>query len=79
MTASTRGGGCTVTVVANGRLEPTVADDGVPPESWRPVVGIRSLRERAEEPGGTASAGPADGGWAVSVALSLTTCSQLPA
>ncbi|GGN49809.1 signal transduction histidine kinase [Actinoplanes campanulatus] len=72
-------GGCAVTVAANGRLELTVADDGVPPESWRPGVGIRSLRERAEELGGTASAGPVDGGWAVRVVLPLTTCSQLPA
>jgi len=63
---------CTVTVAANGRLDLTIADDGTPPPAWRPGIGIRSLRERAEELGGTACAGPVDGGWTVQAQLPLS-------
>jgi len=63
---------CTVTVAANGRLDLTIADDGTPPVVWHPGIGIRSLRDRAEELGGTACAGPVDGGWAVHAQLPLS-------
>jgi two-component system, NarL family, sensor kinase len=63
---------CTVTVAANGRLDLTIADDGTPAPNWRPGIGIRSLRDRAEELGGTASAGPVDNGWMVYAQLPLT-------
>lgn len=63
---------CTVTVAANGRLDLTIADDGSPPPEWHPGIGIRSLRDRAEELGGTATAGPCGDGWQVSAQLPLT-------
>jgi len=63
---------CTVTFAADGRLDLTIADDGTPPPAWYPGIGLRSLRDRAEELGGTACAGPADGGWTVRAHLPLT-------
>lgn len=50
----------------DGALEVTVVDDGTPPQMHTPGVGIRSILERAEELGGTASVGPSPGGWSVS-------------
>lgn len=52
-------------VVAAGGLRITVRDNGIPPADVRPGVGIRSIRDRAEELGGRASAGPVSGGWLV--------------
>jgi signal transduction histidine kinase len=63
---------CTVTVAVNGRLDLTIADDGTPPRTWHPGIGIPSLRDRAEELGGTACAGPVDGGWTVHAELPLS-------
>jgi two-component system, NarL family, sensor kinase len=62
----------TITVAANGQLDLAIADDGTPPPAWRPGIGIRSLRDRAEELGGTACAGPVDGGWTVRAQLPLS-------
>jgi two-component system, NarL family, sensor kinase len=62
----------TITVAANGRLDLAIADDGTPPPAWRPGIGIRSLRDRAEELGGTACAGPVVGGWTVRAQLPLS-------
>jgi two-component system, NarL family, sensor kinase len=62
---------CLVTITVNGTLAVTVRDDGRPPPSWTPGVGLRSILERAEELGGTAAAGPADDGWEVSARLPL--------
>lgn len=62
---------CTVTVTANSHLDLTVTDDGAPPASWHPGIGIRSLRERAEELGGIAYAGPSGDGWQVHAQLPL--------
>jgi two-component system, NarL family, sensor kinase len=62
---------CLVTITVNGTLAVTVRDDGRPPPSWTPGVGLRSILERAEELGGTAAAGPAGDGWEVSARLPL--------
>jgi signal transduction histidine kinase len=62
---------CLVMITANGTLAVTVRDDGRPPTSWTPGVGLRSILERAEELGGTAAAGPTADGWEVSARLPL--------
>jgi two-component system NarL family sensor kinase len=62
---------CLVTITVNGTLAVTVRDDGRPPPSWTPGVGLRSILERAEELGGTAAAGPTSDGWEVSARLPL--------
>jgi two-component system, NarL family, sensor kinase len=62
---------CLVTITANGTLAVTVRDDGRPPTSWTPGIGLRSILERAEELGGTAAAGPTGDGWEVSARLPL--------
>jgi two-component system, NarL family, sensor kinase len=65
------GNRCLVTITANGTLAVTVRDDGRPPTSWTPGVGLRSILERAEELGGTAAAGPTGDGWEVRARLPL--------
>ncbi|TYK42848.1 two-component sensor histidine kinase [Actinomadura decatromicini] len=61
-----------VRVRADGRLHVEVADDGTGPDrAWRPGVGIRSMRERAAELGGTCAAGPGPDGGRVTAALPL--------
>jgi two-component system, NarL family, sensor kinase len=62
---------CLVTITVNGTLAVTVRDDGRPPPSWTPGVGLRSILERAEELGGVAAAGPTGDGWVVSARLPL--------
>ena len=62
---------CLVTITVNGTLAVTVRDDGRPPPSWTPGIGLRSILERAEELGGTAAAGPTGDGWEVSARLPL--------
>jgi two-component system, NarL family, sensor kinase len=64
---------CLITITANGTLAVTVRDDGKPPTSWTPGVGLRSILERAEELGGTAAAGPSatGDGWEVRARLPL--------
>jgi two-component system, NarL family, sensor kinase len=62
---------CLVTITVNGTLAVTVRDDGRPPSSWTPGVGLRSILERAEELRGTAAAGPIGHGWEVSARLPL--------
>ena len=69
---------CLVTITANGTLAVTVRDDGRPPTSWTPGVGLRSILERAEELGGTAAAGPTGDGWEVSARLPLDALAQRP-
>ena len=44
------------------RLTVVVNDDGTGAQPWRPGVGLSSMRERAEELGGTLEAGPTDAG-----------------
>ena len=55
----------------DGALEIAVRDDGTPPASYLPGVGIRSLIERVEELGGTVAIGPVAGGWSVVARLPL--------
>ncbi|WP_084463756.1 GAF domain-containing sensor histidine kinase [Microtetraspora fusca] len=62
---------CVITVSVDGDLLVTVRDDGTPPASWRPGVGLRSISERAEELAGSATAGPSSGGWEVRARLPL--------
>jgi two-component system NarL family sensor kinase len=64
---------CAVTIAADGHLDLRIADAGTPAATWRPGVGLRSIRDRAEELGGTASAGPGDDGWVVHAQLPLST------
>ena len=49
----------------------TVTDDGRSGEAWQPGVGISSMRERAEELGGTFHAGPGPDGGRVRAAFPL--------
>jgi two-component system, NarL family, sensor kinase len=62
---------CTVTVSATERLTLEIHDAGVPSSDWRPGVGLRSIRDRAEELGGSATAGPGPDGWSVRAYLPL--------
>ncbi len=48
--------------VDESRLTVVVSDDGTGAQPWRPGVGLSSMRERAEELGGTLEAGPTDAG-----------------
>jgi len=57
-------------------LRVTVHDNGIPPNDFRPGVGIRSIRDRAEELGGRAGVGPVDDGWLVSAWLPTRTASS---
>ncbi|MGI5288425.1 sensor histidine kinase [Nonomuraea polychroma] len=58
-----------VDLTLGDRLRVEVSDDGAAGGAWRPGVGLRSMRERAEELGGTCQAGPGDGGGGRVVAL----------
>jgi signal transduction histidine kinase len=61
---------CAVRLVARPSTELVVEidDDGTASNGWRPGVGLTAMRERAEELGGTLTAGPASGGGARVVA-----------
>lgn len=64
---------CELRLTLNGALEVQVTDDGIGAgASWRPGVGLASMRERAAELGGTLSVEPgADGGTRVLAKLPL--------
>jgi signal transduction histidine kinase len=54
---------CTIRLCLNGALDVEVVDDGVGVgDGWRPGVGLASLRERAEELGGSCAVGAGPGG-----------------
>ncbi len=53
---------CTVGISLNGALSIDVRDNGRAAGSWRPGVGIVSMRERAAELGGVCDAGPGEDG-----------------
>ncbi|MCW2803044.1 MAG: two-component system, NarL family, sensor kinase [Propionibacteriaceae bacterium] len=56
---------CVLTITGQDALVVEVWDDGTPTPHWHPGVGLRSITARAEELGGTASAGPTPTGWTV--------------
>ncbi len=56
---------CVVTITGGATLSLEVWDDGTNPDPWRPGVGVHSMADRAEELGGTATAGPTATGWRV--------------
>lgn len=65
--AARHGGGrwCALRLqVVDGRLHVEVDNDGASGNGWVPGVGLTGMRERAEELGGTMTAGPGDGGGA---------------
>ncbi len=59
--------------VEGGGVRITVYDNGTPPTRFRPGVGVRSIRERAEELGGLVDIGPVHDGWLVSAWLPTST------
>ncbi|CAN5314024.1 hypothetical protein BH10ACT7_BH10ACT7_14090 [soil metagenome] len=61
----------TVEFSAGSSLGISVVDDGRAPETWREGVGIRSIRDRAEELDGHSEVGPVDSGWRVAVELPI--------
>ena len=64
----------TVTVrleVVGGALQLDVSDDGAQTPAWSRGVGLSSMRERAEELGGTLRAGPTSEGGRVHAVLPL--------
>jgi signal transduction histidine kinase len=66
------GAQCQIRLAADTELMIMVSDDGPPPRQWSAGVGLHSIVDRAEEVGGSASAGPADEGWQVSARLPLS-------
>lgn len=54
-------------------LTVSIKDNGTPDGAWMEGVGVRSIRERSEELGGSAAVGPTDGGWSVVATLPLHT------
>jgi signal transduction histidine kinase len=62
---------CLIRLTIDSDLEITIRDDGTVPSSWTPGVGLRSIMDRAEEVGGSATAGPTNTGWEVMARLPL--------
>ncbi len=58
---------------AAGHLAVTVTDDGAPTQDWVPGIGLRSMRERAEELGGTLQTTTGIDGGQVQVTYPLAT------
>ena len=52
-------------------LRLSVQDDGKGAQSWRPGVGMSSMRERAEQIGGTLTAAPREGGGRVDAVIPM--------
>ena len=68
-----RAGHCEVRIRRRRTLVVTVDATGPPPSDWSAGVGLRSIVDRAEELGGSASAGPYGQGWRVQALLPLPT------
>jgi two-component system NarL family sensor kinase len=62
---------CKVRITAAEELVLTVDSDGPAPPSWSSGVGLRSMADRAEELGGSVTAGPNGQGWRVQARLPL--------
>ena len=62
---------CLIQITIDSDLEIKIRDDGTVPASWTPGVGMRSILDRAEEIGGSATVGPTDTGWEVVARLPL--------
>jgi signal transduction histidine kinase len=62
-----------VQVRCNGSLELEVTDDGGPGGPWVPGVGLSSMRERADEVGGSVEVGPCGRGGRVRARFPLAT------
>lgn len=78
---------CWISLCVVGDVVIVVRDDGATPEGWTTGLGLSSIGERAEELGGSATAGPVPGGWEVRASLPLRhpqqrlgspTCTSLP-
>lgn len=64
------GSGVRVRIVCDDvALKVAIEDDGHAAADWTPGVGIRSLRDRVDELGGSVQLGPMPSGWRVDVAL----------
>lgn len=64
--------------VLDGSLRLAVRDDGNGARTWRPGVGMTSMRERAEQVGGTLVAAPGRDGGLVEARIPLRTVDQRP-
>ncbi len=62
---------CQVTLRLDDALHLEITDNGCGYAPWRPGVGLRSMRERAAELGGSLTAGPTDQGGRVHARLPL--------
>jgi signal transduction histidine kinase len=60
-----------VRIECNGALDIEVTDDGAVGSAWRPGVGLASMRERADEVGGSVEAGPSGRGGRVHASFPL--------
>ena len=64
---------CSISVGTSGdTLELWVIDDGSAAGGWTAGVGLRSIVERAEELGGSASSGPTPEGWRIRATVPLS-------
>ena len=65
------GRACVVRIIAEEDMVVTVDSDGPPAAGWSAGVGLRSMADRAEELGGSTTAGPTGQGWRVRARLPL--------
>ena len=64
---------CTITIdTSANNLELAVTDNGSPTAGWMAGVGLRSIVDRAEELGGTATGGPTPEGWRIRATVPST-------
>ncbi len=63
---------CTIDISMGASLRIVITDNGSRGQDWAPGVGVASMIDRAEELGGSASAGPTSSGWSVIADLPLS-------
>lgn len=63
---------CTIDISMGASLRIVITDNGSRGQDWVPGVGVASMIDRAEELGGSASAGPTSSGWSVIADLPLS-------